>query len=98
MNAKLASSVKRVQFDLLPERIAEFDQLMTWCELSTRKDLFDNAMTLFEWAVGEVRNGREIASYDRDNDKVDVVRFPVLDNAAKRARSHKPVELVVANG
>ena len=98
MTAKMASAMKRVQFDLLPERIAEFDQLMSYCDLGTRKDLFDNAMTLFEWAINEVRGGKDIASYDRDRDKVEVVRLPVLDNAARRARSHKSLELVAANG
>lgn len=85
---------RRVQFDLLPSRLAELDQLMEFCEMSTRKELFDNAMTLFEWAVHEVRAGRAVASYDRKADHVEIVRFPVLDNAARRALAHKPVSLV----
>jgi hypothetical protein len=76
---------RRVQFDLLPHRLAELDQLMEFCDLNSRKDLFDNAMTLFEWAVHEVRAGRAVASYDRNADHVEIVRFPVLDNAARRA-------------
>jgi hypothetical protein len=51
-------------------------------------------MTLFEWAVQEVRAGRAVASYDRKADHVEIVRFPVLDNAARRALAHKPVNLV----
>lgn len=85
-------TTRRVQFDLLPERLTEFDQLMNVCDLHTRKDLFDNAMTLFEWAVHEVRCGRDIASYSKERDHVEVVRFPVLDNAARRAR-HRNVGL-----
>lgn len=85
---------RRVQFDLLPSRLAELDQLMEFCEMSTRKELFDNAMTLFEWAVHEVRAGRAVASYDRKADHVEIVRFPVLENAARRALAHKPVSLV----
>jgi hypothetical protein len=82
-----------VQFDLLPDRLAEFEQLMEWCDLRTRKDLFDNAMTLFEWAVYEVRNGNQIASHNPTNDHVEVIRLPVLDNAARRAKS-RPIKLV----
>jgi hypothetical protein len=91
--SKSAADLRRVQFDLLPDRLAELDQLMAFCDLKTRKDLFDNAMTLFEWAVQEVRTGKEIASYNRSTDHVEVVRFPVLDNAARRAKA-RPVELV----
>jgi hypothetical protein len=85
---------RRVQFDLLPERIAEMDQVMIYCDLRTRKDLFDNAMTLFEWAVEEVRKGNKIASYNRDTDHVEVVRFPVLENAARKAQTTKTLAVV----
>ena len=84
---------RRVQFDILPDRLAEFEQLMEWCDLRTRKDLFDNAMTLIEWAVDEVRKGNQITSYNPTSDHVEVIRLPVLDNAARRAKS-RPIELV----
>ena len=95
-----AKDVRRVQFDLLPHRLAAFDQLMEFCDLHTRKDLFNNAMTLFEWAVQEVRAGRKVASYDNGSDHVEIVRFPVLDNAARRAqelRTIKPVDTTPQN-
>jgi hypothetical protein len=85
---------RRVQFDLVPERIRELDELMVLCDLRTRKDLFDNAMSLFEWAVHEVRSGNEVASYNRTADHVEVVRLPVLENAARKAKSHRQIELV----
>jgi hypothetical protein len=87
----------RIQFDVIRERLAELNQLMSFCDLKTRKDLFDNAMTLFEWAVHEVRAGKEIASYNRNTEHVEVIRLPVLDNAARRAKS-RPIELVTADG
>jgi hypothetical protein len=76
-----------------PERLMELDRLMAFCHLKTRKALFDNAIMLLEWAVQEVRAGNEIASYNRSSDHVEAVRFPVLDNAARRAKA-RPVELV----
>jgi hypothetical protein len=94
MTITAKASDKRVQFDVLPERLAEMDQLMAFCDIRTRKDLFDQAMTLFDWAVHEMRNGNEIASYNRRKDNVEVVRLPVLENAARRAKSHQPVQLV----
>ena len=67
---------------------------MIFCDLKTRKDLFDNAMTLFEWAVEEVRKGNRIASYNKDTDHVEIVRFPVLDNAARKAQTTRPLAVV----
>jgi hypothetical protein len=87
MNEVVSAKDRRVQFDVLPERIAELDHMMIVCGMNTRKELFDNATTLFEWAVDEVRKGRQIASYDRNTDNVEIIRLPVLDRAARRALS-----------
>jgi hypothetical protein len=93
----MKSTDRRVQFDVLPARLADFDRLMTLCDLKTRKDLFDNAITLLEWAVNEVvLNGRKVASYDSGADDVQIVRLPVLENAARKAV--RPVELVRTDG
>jgi hypothetical protein len=93
MTVKLAKAeTRRVQLDLLPERLAEFDQLMAFCGLSARKDLFDNAMTLFEWAVQEIRDGKQIASYDKKTEHIEVIRLPVLDNAVRRSRNFRVIE------
>jgi hypothetical protein len=94
LKVKETNDPRRIQFDLLPQRLVELDQLMEFCDLHSRKDLFDNAMTLFEWAVHEVRSGRAVASYDRKTDHVEIVRFPVLENAARRALTYKKVSLV----
>ena len=95
-NAKLLD--RRIQFEVLASRLAEIDELMAFCDLKTRKDLFDNAMTFFEWAVHEVMAGRQIASYDSLEDSVQVVRFPVLDNAARKSKVCKPISVVNTDG
>jgi len=56
------------------------------------EDLFDNAMTLFQWAVEEVMRGNVIASYNRSTEHVEVVRLPVVENAARKPQ--RKVELV----
>jgi hypothetical protein len=94
MTIAVKASDRRVQFDLAPQRISELDELIVLCDLKTRKDLFDNAMTLFEWAVHEVMSGNEVSSYNRSTDHVEVIRLPVLENAARKSKSHRKVELV----
>lgn len=68
----------RVQLDLTPSQAARYDALVEQCELGSRKELFNVAMSLFNWAVGEVRNGRKVASYDANEDHVETVLIPAL--------------------
>ena len=57
-----AMSTVRVQIDLAEARVRELEELMKVCGVSTKKELFNNALTLLEWAVREVRKGNSIAS------------------------------------
>jgi hypothetical protein len=75
----------RVQLDLLPARVEAMDVLMERCEFSTRKELFDNAMSLFEWAVEAASKGKQVALYDEAADHVERVHFPALIAAARTA-------------
>ena len=62
--AKNKPTVVRVQLDLPADRITDIEELMAKTGVATRKDVFENALTLFEWAVIEVEKGRVIASVD----------------------------------
>lgn len=71
----------RLQFDVTPERAKELDLLMRKCGVESRKDLFNNALTLLEWAIGEVENGKEIASVNEREQKYRILQMPVFRNA-----------------
>ena len=43
----------RMQFDLPEDRLDELDSLMKKCGISTKKELFNYALTMLEWAVDE---------------------------------------------
>lgn len=58
-------SIKRLQFDLPNNKIKELDELLRISGLASRKDLFNNALTLFQWALRERQAGRSIASVDK---------------------------------
>jgi hypothetical protein len=73
----------RVQFDLIPSQVEALENLMTVCALDTRKDLVNNAITLLEWAVGQVKLGKEIVSLDREERSYEVLRTPALMAAAR---------------
>lgn len=68
----------RVQLDLNPQQMERLRSLMSECGLETRKDLFNHALTLFGWAVGEIREGRVIGSLDKSSGEFTVVSMPTL--------------------
>lgn len=78
----------RVQFDLSPHRVAELDALMEACGVETRKDLFNNALTILEWSVQEVMRGNSIASINEEQHAYRVLQMPVLNHAARRPSAY----------
>ncbi len=75
----------RVQLDFSPNVIERMNRSIDICEFETRKDLFNNALSLFDWAVGEVLKGRVIASLDEANKHYTRLTMPALQNAAQYA-------------
>ena len=69
----------RIQLDLPDDQVAELDQLMEETRLATRKELFNNALTLYWWAVKAKRAGRIIASVD-ENQNIRELVMPSIEN------------------
>lgn len=59
----------RIQLELPEERLSELERLMEQTGITTKKDLLNSALTLFEWAVRERQAGRTIASVDEQNQR-----------------------------
>lgn len=72
----------RIQLDLPEEQVKELDELMRETKMATRKDLFNNALTLFQWAVKAKRAGRMIASVDEENKSAKELVMPALENVS----------------
>jgi hypothetical protein len=70
----------RIQLDLPDDQIKELDDLMKETRLATRKDLFNNALTIFQWAVKAKRAGRIIASLDEHGGPAKELVMPALEN------------------
>jgi len=84
----------RIQLDLPEEQVKELDELMKETKIATRKDLFNNALTLFQWAVKAKRSGRIVASIDEERRTSQELVMPALENVSRsvpRARG-TPVE------
>ena len=68
----------RIQFDLSEEGAEELNRLMDVTGVATRKDLMNNALTLFKWAVTESRAGRSIAAVDEEKQSYRELTMPAL--------------------
>ncbi|MBT4934559.1 MAG: hypothetical protein HOL66_11920 [Rhodospirillaceae bacterium] len=75
----------RLQIELADEMVEPLYALKDTCALKTNKDLFDNAVTLLEWAVGEVQKGNIIASVNEAEDRMVELQMPVLQAAKRNA-------------
>lgn len=73
----------RVQIEITEEKSRELELLMKESGIKTKKDLINNALTLFEWAVKEIKEGRKIVSLDEKNKKYKEVFMPCLSNIKK---------------
>ena len=76
----------RIQLELPEARVQELKKLMEEAGFETYKDLFNNSLTLFEWAVNEVKNGKVLGSMDEHNEKFRVLVMPFLERIANAAR------------
>jgi hypothetical protein len=77
----------RFQIDVSEKKLLTIEELMRLCELPTKKDLFNNALTLFQWAVSEKLNGHTIASIDERTKKYRELQMPALNVAPQVARA-----------
>lgn len=68
----------RVQIDLPQMRVEALDRLAQEAGLATRKDLFNNALSMLEWAVKHVRQGHVIAAVDPQADRMIELHMPFL--------------------
>jgi hypothetical protein len=75
----MEETVVRIQFELPSEKVKELEALMRETRITTRKDLFNNALTLLEWAIQEKRGGKKIASVDENNKRYKELVMPILE-------------------
>lgn len=70
----------RLQFEVSKEKNKKIETLMQEVGLKTKKDLFNNAMTLLNWAVKQYKAGRVIASVDEQMESYRELAMPIFDD------------------
>jgi len=76
----------RIQLELSENQVRDLKDLMKETEVDTYKELFNNAFTLFQWAVDEVKSGNEIASVNGERDLYKVLVMHPLERIARQAK------------
>jgi hypothetical protein len=77
----------RLQIDVTEDQERHIQRLMEETGLSTKKDLFNNALTLLSWAVEEVGSGNTVASVNEEQQRYRELQMPALTNVAQRAKA-----------
>lgn len=76
----MPSNMKRIQFELPEEKVAELERLMDESGIKTRKDLLNNALMLLEMAIKERKEGRTLVSVDEKKNRFKEVLMPILSS------------------
>ena len=74
---------QRLNFDFSAERVDELKQLLEESGGGTMKDLINNALTVLEWSISEIKNGNEIAAVNEKNQTFRVLVTPLLQRVKR---------------
>jgi putative intracellular protease/amidase len=83
----MRTNVTRIQFDLPDSKVEELEKLMLAAGIHTKRELFNNALSLLEWAIRQRKEGRVIASINESSKSYRELSTPILDNTAPDAAS-----------
>lgn len=87
----------RIQLELPEAKVQRLKELMAEAGLETYKDLFNNALSAFEWVLDEAKHGRSIASVDESNKTYRVLVMPAIQQvASKEQKGKRPVSSVAS--
>lgn len=82
----------RIQIDVDDNGVQVLNDIKQATGLTTYKDIFNNAITLFEWAIRQRVGGRVIASLDERTKRYKEMTMPALEDALRRTSSAKPTQ------
>jgi hypothetical protein len=78
----------RIQLDLDEPGMQLLEELKEATGSRTHKELFNNAITLLDWAIDQRRARRIVASVDETNKNFRELQMPALERAASSVSKH----------
>ena len=70
----------RIQFELSDRQSEAFNDLKNTIDVSTNKDLLNNSLTLLNWAVSQIKQGKTVGSYDSTKDLFTHLEMPIFNH------------------
>lgn len=86
----------RMQFDVPYEKAQEIENLMRVCGFETKKDFFNNAITLLKWVVRHTQRGNAVAALDETNERYTELGMPFIDTIREKAHASEMRQEVAA--
>jgi hypothetical protein len=74
--------MKHIHYELSDNESPIFEWLKKTTNSKTDQDLVDNAITMLQWGVEQVRQKRQVASFDARTKSYRVLQMPALQHAA----------------
>jgi hypothetical protein len=84
----MAAKKYRVQIDLSEQGYHDLERLIEECGFSTKKEFFDNAISLVRWAADKAKSGRSIASIDEKEKQYNELEMPFLQKLRARVTDY----------
>ena len=88
----------RIQFEIDETLLKDLASLMEKAGVHTKRELFNNALSLFEWAAKERMSGRVIGSVDPAAERYKEIVVPALEVLAKVAAAERQEAPATAAG
>src|SRR5258708_3149223 len=79
----------RIQVELDEQGVAIVNKVRSMTGISTYKDLFNNAITLLDWAARQSYKGLAIAAADEAKQHYRELEMPALQYAASKGRTDR---------
>jgi hypothetical protein len=88
-----------LQFEISEQEIEKLDEMLKETNLDSYKDLLNNSLSLFYWAVQQIKNGKIIAAVDENDQKYIEVQMQSLQHIidSKKSEIEKKTEQTVIN-
>jgi len=79
----------RIQIELDEQGVAIVNKVRNMTGISTYKDLFNNAITLLDWAARQSYKGLAIAAADEEKQQYRELEMPALQYAASKGQADR---------
>ena len=85
-----------LKFEISEDEVEKLNTLMKDAGIETYRDLFNNSLTLFQWAILQVKEGKVVASVDEAAQKYTEVQMDALAHVAQSTKAEQPASELAA--